>query len=109
MIPMSDSGRPVPVCGILSVALTPVAWLGAAIGALVLESVVDTPEGVSMSEYVPWAPRIVVIGVSACVVAGVGFALIALARRERPRWLPALGLLTTILLVGLFHVTALPD
>jgi hypothetical protein len=100
------SNRPLPIWGILSVAMTPLAALLGAIVALIIEASVEEPAGMTLHTYIPVTTRIVVLGMMACVATGIVSAPIAWLRHERPRWLPALGLATTAFLICLFHFLA---
>ena len=59
--------------------------------SVIAETVVDKPEDVSMRAFIPGVTRAVVLITLACVAARVASTLIALAKRERPRWLPVIG------------------
>src|SRR5262245_44418228 len=90
---MDTSNRPTPICGILSVTLTPLALLFAFLASLLVEALMGrAPHAV--------ARTIVFLSLS-CILAGVVFGVVGLARRERPRWLPVIGWLSTICTIGL--------
>ena len=103
---LSTSRRAMPIWGILSVALTPLAALLAILAAVIIEQIVVEPEGMSIHSYIPGTTRVVVLGTLAIILAGVVSAIVALVKRERPRWLPVLGLALTLCLIGLFHYLA---
>ena len=103
---LSTSRRAVPIWGILSVALTPLAALLAILAGVIVELLVVKPEGMSMHSYITVTTRVVVLGTLAIILTGVVSAFVALVKRERPRWLPVLGLALTLCLIGLFHYTA---
>jgi hypothetical protein len=106
-----------PACGILSVALTPLAALFAVGATVIVERFFGSPftesyrvaRNTLLDAIIHGVVRAVVMLTFALVVAGVVSAFIALVRRERPRWLPIIGLVSTAFLFGLFHYFALPD
>ena len=106
---MNTPGRTIPIWGVLSVVLTPLAALFAALSALIAESLIEKPEGLSMHEHIPGFTRFVVLTTIAIIAAGLVSAVIASLKRERPRWLPIVGVISTICLIGVFHFLALPD
>jgi len=106
---MNSSKRTIPVWGILSIALTPLAALFAALSALIAESLVEKPAGLSMHEHIPVFTRFMVLTTVAIIAAGLISAVIASLKRERPRWLPIVGVVSTICLIGVFHFLSLPD
>jgi len=90
----NTSNRPTPICGILSVALTPLALLFAFLASALVEALVGrAPHGV--------ARAIVFLSLS-CILAGLAFGVAGLVRRERLRWLPVIGWLSTTCIVALF-------
>jgi hypothetical protein len=99
------TNRPwLPVWGILSVAAAPGAIVLAAGVTFLMESIFGRP--LSESATLP-APvhqevgRILFGAMRIFALAGVAAAFISLVSRERPRWLPFIGLLTTAIFVGL--------
>lgn len=104
---MSTSKRNVPLWGTLSLALTPFGLLSITLVAVVLEAFRDQSESLKAS--IPFVTRGAVLFTMACVASGIVAALIALLRRERPRWLPLLGLLSTFCIIGLFILSTGAD
>ena len=89
----------VPIWGIVSIALVPLASFVGAVVVLAAQSLARGPITVGrLSEF----SRIAVIVQLIWIAAGAGAAVVALVRRERPRLLPALGLVMSVLLIGLF-------
>jgi hypothetical protein len=83
------------------VALTPLAILFSVLGAFLLETFVDKPGSMPMSTLFPGVAHAAMPVTAACFVNGALAAVIALAGGERPRWLPVLGLATTVSIIGL--------
>jgi len=85
--------RPAPVCGILSVVLTPLALVFAFLASSLVEALVGrAPHGV--------ARAIALVSLS-CILAGVAIGIAGVVRQERLRWLPVLGWFSTICIVAL--------
>lgn len=102
MMTLDGSRKVVPIWGILSVALTPLSMPVAALAVLIAQAMVDKPEGVSMSD-VPGIARTGVLVMLICIAAGAISALVAMLRREGPRSLPLLGLVTNTFLIAMFR------
>jgi hypothetical protein len=100
--------RKTPVWGILSIVMTPAGVIFAAAVMILVELTVSPPEGVSMHQYVPVTTRVVMLGTLAFVASSIISAFVAWFRRERPQWLPAVGLATTILIITVFHFLSQP-
>jgi hypothetical protein len=79
-----------PVCGILSVALTPLAILFAYFASAIFAD--KPPHAVG---------RAIVLLSEFFILVGMVMGVVALVRRERYRWLAAIGWITTICIVGL--------
>ncbi|MCM3873809.1 MAG: hypothetical protein ND895_24235 [Pyrinomonadaceae bacterium] len=92
-------GPPVPVWGSLSLTLTLLAPLFAALAVVTAQALVAKPESLS---YFHRVSRTGVLVMLASIAAGVFAAVIALTRRERPCSLAILGLVTNACLIGLF-------
>jgi hypothetical protein len=89
---LNTSNRPAPICGILSVALTPLALLFAFLATALIEALVGrAPHGVG---------RAIVLLSLACSIAGMVLGIASLVRRERFPWLPAIGWVSTISILG---------
>ena len=88
---MATSIRPAPVCGILSLAMTPLVLVFVAVSIYLFE--------VTMGG----APRPVwqflVVGGRALILGGLLLGVIALVRHERQRWLALAGWGSTAALV----------
>jgi hypothetical protein len=105
--PETTSSRRVPIFGILSVALAPVAVLFAQLGGWTSDVFVDRPGNVSLTTLLPGMARATSRVLLACGVEGVAAGVIALAIGERPRWLPVLGLTAIALLLAVIAVMLL--
>jgi hypothetical protein len=113
----SISNRPFPIWGVLSVALTPLAGLFAHLVTMLVEGVWGSPltqsytveRGTPLDAAILGADRAVLLFAWALVAFGVISAAVASAKRERPRWLPALGVVTTASLIALSLYLAYPD
>lgn len=111
------SNQPLPIWGILSVGLTPLAGLFAHLVTLIVEGMWGSPltrsyaveRGSALDTAILGADRVVLSVACAFVAFGVISAAIALAKRERPRWLPVLGVVTTAFLIGMALHLAYPD
>jgi hypothetical protein len=90
-----------PIWSILSVVSTPLTQLVGAIALAIAEGWVEKPNGLSMN-YIPQVARIGVLVMLACILIGVFSAIIAMAKREKPRYLPVVGLAINGLLVVVF-------
>jgi hypothetical protein len=111
------SNKPFPIWGILSVALTPLAGLFAHLVTLLVEGIWGSPltqsytveRGSALDAAILRADRAALLLACAIVAFGVISAGIATAQRERPRWLPVLGVVTTALLISMALHLAYPD
>lgn len=111
------SNKPFPIWGILSVALTPLAGLFAHLITLLVEGIWGSPltqsytveRGTALDTAILGADRAVLLVAWAIIAFGVISGAIALAKRERPRWLPVLGVVTTAFLISLALHLAYPD
>lgn len=111
------SNKPFPVWGVLSVILTPLAALFAHLVTLIVEGIWGSPltqsytveKGSALDAAIIGADRAVLLVACAIVAFGVISAAVASAKRERPRWLPVLGVITTVFLIGLALHLAYPD
>ena len=113
----SISNRPFPIWGVLSVTLTPLAGLFAHLFTLLVEGMWGSPltrsytveRGTALDTAILGADRAVLYVAWAIIVFGVFSAVVASAKRERPRWLPARGVVTTAFLISLSLHLAYPD
>jgi len=97
----------VPIWGILSTVSAPLGLIGITLAAIAAEAIVRKPPGVSLSVYIPNMTLVAVLLSMACLANGLLAGIVALAIRERPRWLPVTGIVTTLGLVALFiYVTS---
>jgi hypothetical protein len=100
----STKRRWFPVWGVLSVVSVPLA-LALAVGVTwAMESLFGSPLSESATLPKPLhlaVGRAIFAAMRVLVVAGVVSAFIALVSRERPPWLPIVGLLTAAIFVGL--------
>ena len=90
-----------PVWGITSITLAPLTPLVGAVVVLTAQALAHTPEGLSMIDLSRFS-RTAVIVMQFLFSAGAMAAVTSLVGRERPLLLPALGLVTNALLIGLF-------
>ena len=88
--------------------MTPAGVIFAIAVTILAESTVAKPDGVSMHQHIPVTTRLVVFGTLAFVASGIISAFVAWFRRERPQWLPAVGLGVTILIITVFHFLSQP-
>ena len=111
------SNKPFPIWGFLSVALTPLAALFAHLVTLIVEGIWGSPltqsytveRGTALDTAILGADRAALLVAWAIIAFGVMSAVIASAKRERPRWLPVLGVVTTTCLISLALYLAYPD
>ena len=87
--------------GLLSIALTPLAPLVAAFAIVIAQTLVEKPQGVSLS-YFPQIARTGVLVMLAQISIAAVAAVTSLIRREDSTALPVLGLVTNAVLIGLF-------
>lgn len=74
-------------------ALTPLALLLAYVASALVEALVERPpHGVA---------RAIVLLAQVCILTGLAMGLAGLVRRERLWWLPVIGWISTICIVGL--------
>jgi hypothetical protein len=95
------SAKVIPIWGILSVALPPLAPLIGALVVLIAQALVDRPEGASMS-YLSLLSRSGVLVMLAWITASLVLGVLALLKRERPWSLSIFGLITNTCIVGLY-------
>jgi mannose/fructose/N-acetylgalactosamine-specific phosphotransferase system component IIC len=91
---MTSSLKPWPICGVLSIALTPYALLFAFIASSLVQAFFgSTPHSVARG----------IVGISQlCIGVGVAFGLMAFARKEKLPWLPLVGWASTAGIIALF-------
>lgn len=94
------ANRRLSVWGITSIALTPSAPLLGALAVLFAQSLIAT-DNLSASHFSQLA-RCGVCVMLAIIVAAALASLVSLIRHERPALLSLLGLLTSLILIGLF-------
>jgi len=97
----NPSRQVLPVWGIVSVALTPLTPLVAAFAVVIAQTLVDSTESVSASDF-PQIARTGVLVMLALISAAALAAVLSAVRRERPGMLSMLGLVINALLIGLF-------
>lgn len=90
-----------PLWGFTSVTLAPLAPLVGALALITAQAVARTPDDLSMMDMSRFS-RLAVVVMLAVLSTGVMVAATSLVRRERPVLLPAFGLITNALLIGLF-------
>jgi threonine/homoserine/homoserine lactone efflux protein len=113
----NGSNKPFPFWGILSVTLTPLAGLFAHLVTMTVEGVWGSPftqsytveRGTTLDAAILGADRVVLLVAWAFVAFGIISAIIASAKRERPRWLPVFGVVTTALFISMALYLAYPD
>ncbi|HKQ78773.1 MAG TPA: hypothetical protein VJ810_34060 [Blastocatellia bacterium] len=97
---------PSPFCGALAVALPPLGLPFIYFAAVIVEAIGGSP----FTQSSQWSNPDAVIGVVKiivtvtilCLLAGLPLGLAGLLRRERPRWLSALGILSSLCVIGYF-------
>jgi amino acid transporter len=117
MSTLNTTRQTVPIWGILSVALTPLAGLFAHLVTLIVEGTWGSPltqsytveRGSALDTTILGADRAALMVAWAIIAFGVISAVVASAKRERPRWLPVVGVISTVCLVGLSLYLAGPD
>ena len=90
-----------PVWGIASLVLTASTPLIGACAVILAQRLVDDPAGPSMSSVSRFSRAAVFVAL-AVISVGALSAVTSLAKHERPRLLPLLGLTANLLLVALF-------
>lgn len=90
----AGAGRPLPIFGIVSIAMTPLAVILGQIGGWIIEASVDRPGDVSLTTLFPGMGAGSARVLLACVVQAVAAGVIGLVTREEPRWLSALGVIS---------------
>ena len=98
---ISPSRRVLYNWGLLSVALTPLAPLVSALAVVIAQTLVEKPNGVSLS-YFPQIARIGVLVMLVQISTAAVAAVISLNKREGSTALPVLSLVTNAVLIGLF-------
>ena len=107
----------IPVWGILSAALTPLALLFAHLVTLIVEGMWGSPHtqsyavtrGSALDTAILGADRAALLFAWAVIAFGVIAGVVASAKRLRPRWLPVVGVASTVCIMGLFIYLAGPD
>ena len=99
--PANISEKVIPIWGILSVALPPLAPLIGALAVVTAQALMDKPDGPSMI-YFTFMSRTGVLVMLAWIAASMGLGVLALLKRERPRLLSLFGVVTSACLIGLF-------
>ena len=113
----NGSNKPFPFWGILSVTLTPLAGLFAHLVSVMVEGMWGSPftqsytveRGSALDTAILGADRVVLLVAWMIIAFGVISAIIASAKRERPRWLPVFGVVTTTFFISLVLYLAYPD
>ena len=113
----NESKKPFPFWGILSVTLTPLAGLFAHLVTMTVEGMWGSPltqsytveRGTALDTAILRADRAVLLVAWMIIAFGVISAVIASAKRERPRWLPVFGVVTTAFFMGFALYLAYPD
>jgi len=95
------SKQPLPIRGILSVALMPMVPLFGALAIVIAQYFVNDSDGLSIN-YFSQLSQIGVFVQLVFFIAGVIFALISLLKREHLRSIAILGLIMNVLLIGIF-------
>lgn len=113
LFPLRSSGRrryrfgeltgQVPICGVLSVALPPLALPFLYLAAVILEAIGGSPftsSRWSNPDAVIAIVRAVMLGMFLCLVAGLPLGIAGLFRRERYRWLSVMGPMVSLCTIG---------
>lgn len=88
----------VPTWTVLSLLLTQLAPLLSAVVLLVVQELIENPEGPSLS-YFPAVSRIGVFASLSCILAATTSSGVALLTGERPRLLPVISIVTNLFLI----------
>jgi hypothetical protein len=99
--PANISAKVIPIWGILSVALPPLAPLIGALAVLIAQVLVDRPDGASMS-YLSLISRSGVLVMLGWITVSLILGILALLKRERPRSLSIFGLVMNACIIGLY-------
>ncbi len=99
--PSNRSAMAIPIWGILSVALPPLAPLIGALAALIAQALLDKSDEASV-RYLSFISRSGVLVMLAWIMASLILGVLALLKHERPRSLSLLGVVTSACLIGLF-------
>lgn len=94
------SAPKVPVWGITSTALAPLTPLVGALVVLIAQTLAVNGDGPLISDFSQFS-RIAVIVNLFLILAGAVPAVISLVKRESPRMVPVVGLITNAVLIGL--------
>jgi hypothetical protein len=101
------SGRN-PVCGILAVAAPPLGLPFIYFAAVIMEAIGGSPftqsSGWSNPDVVIGVVKVLVTMTLLCLIAGLPLGLAGFLRRERSRWLSALGMLSSLCVIGYFLI-----
>ena len=95
----ADSPRTFPIWGITSTALAPLTPLVGALVVIMAQTITDNE--VLIGDFSRFSRNAVIVMLF-LIAAGALSAVISLLKRERPRLLPVVGLITNVVLIGLF-------
>jgi hypothetical protein len=99
--PASES--PFPIWSVVSLMIPPLVPLGMAIGVLMLQALTDYPDGVSsMGTFRQLSRSGVFIMIGMLSVAALA-SVCGILRREKPRGLALIGLITNVFLLAVFR------
>ena len=94
----TSSARRLPIWGIASTALAPLTPLVGTLVVLISQTLGAEPLITDFSKF----SRIAVAVSLFLIAAGAVFAVTSLVKHERPRLVPVVGLITNVVLIGLF-------
>ena len=93
--------RRLPIWGITSTVLAPLTPLVGALVVLVAQTLADNAAGPLISDFSQFSR--IAVGVNLFMIsAGAVSAVTSLVKHERPRLVPVVGLITNLVLIGLF-------
>lgn len=92
----TPSVRPAPICGLLSLVLTPAALLLAFVATELFQGFVTSPPPGGVA-------RVIVLLSMACIVTGWIAGILGLVRRERLPWLAVVGWTLSLGIIALMR------
>ena len=93
---------PFPIWSVVSLIIPPLVPLGMAIGILMLQTLTDYPDGVSITTFRQLSRSGVFIMIGMLSLAVIA-SFVGILRREKPRGFALVGLVTNVLLLAVFR------
>jgi hypothetical protein len=100
-IPRVSSARTLPIWAIISTVLAPLTPLVGALVIIVSQSLPRYASGSLIADFSRFSRVAVAVNLF-LIAAGAASAVTSLAKHERPRLVPLVGLITNAVLIGLF-------